>query len=205
MDYMSLSLFATTLLVAALIPGPGITALVTHAIGYGSRTGSAFGLGMIAGDCVLFTLAVLGVATIAKTFAFAFFLLKIAGCIYLLYIAYSLWRSDAHEQTITSIKPNEIGLGKAWVSGLSLTLGNPKPISFYMALMPTVISIDQVSFLAYGEILATIIVVLIFVCSVYVALATKARSLMTSAQAMNRLNKGASMMIASAAVAIVSR
>ncbi|WP_068311324.1 LysE family translocator [Polycladidibacter hongkongensis] len=203
MDSASLLVFAGTLFAAAITPGPGIAALVSYVLGYGMRNGLSFGLGMICGDSVLFTLAVLGVAAIAKTFAFAFFVLKIVGALYLVYLAWNLWRSGG----FVSEQPRsmETKFWAAFTSGFTVTISNPKPIMFYMALMPNLISVEQVSLLAYGELLGIIAGVLLVVVFGYAALAARARSLMTSGKAVRRLNKGVSLAMIGAAAAIVTK
>ena len=50
MDVAALVLFASTLLVAAASPGPGVAALVAQVVGRGSRGAGAFAAGLILGE-----------------------------------------------------------------------------------------------------------------------------------------------------------
>ena len=68
MDVAALVLFASTLLVAAASPGPGIAALVAQVLGKGSHRAGAFAAGLILGDLVWLAVAILGLAAVAQTF-----------------------------------------------------------------------------------------------------------------------------------------
>lgn len=58
MDVAALVLFASTLLVAAASPGPGVAALVAQVVGRGSRGAGAFAAGLILGDLVWLAVAI---------------------------------------------------------------------------------------------------------------------------------------------------
>ena len=79
MTVTALIVFAAALAVAAASPGPTITALVARVLVRGTSGALAFMLGLSIGELVWLTAAVLGLAFIAKTFAFAFMVLKYAG------------------------------------------------------------------------------------------------------------------------------
>ncbi|MDX5595042.1 LysE family translocator [Pseudovibrio sp. SPO723] len=206
MDYASIILFAGTLFVAAITPGPGIAALVARVLGSGTRGAPAFCMGMLSGDLVWFTLAALGMAAIASTFAWAFVILKYLGAAYLLYLAVKMWRAGAFKQadevSDAELKGTRLS---AYLAGFTLTLGNPKVVLFYMALMPNLIPLDQMTLLFYGELVLVLQVTLTVVLGGYVLLASRARKMMTSQRAVNRLTKSASAVMVGAAVAIATR
>jgi threonine/homoserine/homoserine lactone efflux protein len=79
--------YCGALFIAAIIPGPGITAIVARALGSGFRPTFFMGLGLILGDMIYLTAVILGLAFIAQTFTTTFMLIKIAGALYLGYIA----------------------------------------------------------------------------------------------------------------------
>src|SRR5215813_10657283 len=99
MDLAALVLFASTLLVAAASPGPGIAALVARVIGRGPEGASAFAAGLILGDLVWLAVAILGLAVVAQTFHEVFLAIKYAGAAYLIYLAYRMWTAPvaAHD------------------------------------------------------------------------------------------------------------
>src|SRR5579864_5414338 len=86
-------LFCLAYLVATATPGPGIAALVARVLARGTRGLPFFIAGFVIGDLIWFTLAATGMAVLAQTARVAFVLLRYAGALYLLYLAYRLWSS----------------------------------------------------------------------------------------------------------------
>lgn len=142
MTLAALLAYGGALFIAAAIPGPGITAIVARALGSGFRETFFMGLGLILGDMIYLTAVILGLAFIAQTFAIAFMAIKIAGALYLGYIAWKLWTSGLVPQEIRARKSSSAA--KSFLSGLLLTLGNPKTMLFYVALVPTLIDLGAI-------------------------------------------------------------
>jgi threonine/homoserine/homoserine lactone efflux protein len=76
-------------------------------------------------------------------------------------------------QEIAAQKSSNIGL--SFLSGLLVTLGNPKTMLFYVALVPTLIDINSIGPREYGILLVTTFVVLLVVLVPYMMLASRAR------------------------------
>jgi threonine/homoserine/homoserine lactone efflux protein len=204
MDLTGLLVFATALFIAAASPGPGIAAIVARVLGRGPQGAVAFSIGVALGDVVWLTFAILGLAAIAQAFHGVFLAIKYAGAAYLLYIAYKLWTApiealDTKAETAAE-RPSRLLLG-----GLALTLGNPKPIVFYLALLPTLLDLTQVTILGYAELVAATFAVLAVVFAIYIGLAAGARRLFTSPKALRILNKSTGAVMAGAAAAIAAR
>jgi threonine/homoserine/homoserine lactone efflux protein len=204
MDLTGLLVFATALFIAAASPGPGIAAIVARVLGRGPQGAVAFSIGVALGDVVWLTFAILGLAAIAQAFHGVFLAIKYAGAAYLLYIAYKLWTApiealDTKAETAAE-RPSRLLLG-----GLALTLGNPKPIVFYLALLPTLLDLTQVTILGYAELVAATFAVLALVFAIYIGLAARARRLFTSPKALRILNKSTGVVMAGAAAAIAAR
>src|SRR6478609_8118193 len=124
MSFTALFAYAAALFIAAAIPGPGITAIVARALGSNFRETFFMGLGLVLGDMTYLTAVILGLAFVAQTFTEVFVLIKIAGALYLGYIAYKLWTAGLLRQDIPARKSSNIGL--SFLSGVLVTLGNPK-------------------------------------------------------------------------------
>ena len=193
--------YAIALAIAAASPGPGIAACVGKALGSGFRPAFFFMNGLVLGDLFYLTLAVLGLAAIATAFSGVFVVIKILGAAYLLYLAWSFWRAGIDPDKVEARKG-----GGAWssvLSGFSVTLGNPKTIIFYMALLPTVVRLDAVTPEHFAGLAAVTIVVLYLVVLPYIALAAKARDFLRNPRALKALNRGAAGAMAGAAAYIV--
>ncbi|MCC6777956.1 MAG: LysE family translocator [Hyphomicrobiales bacterium] len=206
MEPAALLLFGGTLLIAAASPGPGVAALVARAIGTGFEGAAAFAAGLIVGDLVWLAVAVLGLAVVAQTFQAVLLVLKYAGAAYLLYLAWRMWTTPvvAHDIAIASERGSRGDL-RMLAAGLALTLGNPKVVAFYLALLPNLIDLDHVGLVGYLELALVSIVVLTGVFAAYVTAAVRARRLFRSPCALRLLNRTGGTLIAGAAVAVAAK
>jgi threonine/homoserine/homoserine lactone efflux protein len=196
--------YALALSIAAAIPGPGVAALVGRALGTGARRTMPMLFGLAAGDAVFLTLAIAGLALIAKTFATAFLAIRIAGACYLLFLAYKFWTSGIHVQEITKSPGKREGIA-SFLAGFAVTMGNPKTIVFYMAILPAVMDLGTVDFSGYLVLVILTFLVLFVVLTPYVLLASKARTAFTDPIALKRLNRFAAVAMAGTATWILAR
>jgi threonine/homoserine/homoserine lactone efflux protein len=203
MSFTALFAYAAALFIAAAIPGPGITAIVARALGSNFRETFFMGLGLVLGDMTYLTAVILGLAFVAQTFTEVFVVIKIAGALYLGYIAYKLWTAGLLPQDIAAKKSSSIGM--SFLSGLLVTLGNPKTMLFYVALVPTLIDIDNVGLREYGILLVTTFAVLLVVLIPYMMLASRARILLKQPRALQALNRVAASILAGTAAFIATR
>lgn len=203
MTLAALLAYSGALFIAAVIPGPGITAIVARALGSGFRETFFMGLGLILGDMIYLTAVILGLAFIAQTFTTAFMFIKIAGALYLGYIAWKLWTTGLVPQEIQARRSSSIAM--SFLSGLLVTLGNPKTMLFYVALVPTLINLGAIGLNDYGLLLGATFVVLLVVLIPYMALASRARTLLKKPSALRTLNRVAAGILASTAAYIATR
>jgi threonine/homoserine/homoserine lactone efflux protein len=203
MSFTALFAYAAALFIAAAIPGPGITAIVARALGSNFRETFFMGLGLVLGDMTYLTAVILGLAFVAQTFTEVFIIIKIAGALYLGYIAYKLWTAGLLPQDIAARKSSNISM--SFLSGLLVTLGNPKTMLFYVALVPTLIDINSIGLREYGILLATTFVVLLVVLVPYMMLASRARMLLKQPRALQALNRVAASILAGTAAFIATR
>jgi threonine/homoserine/homoserine lactone efflux protein len=203
MTLSTIATYALALFVVALIPGPGITALVARALGTTFSESLAMAVGISLGDLVFLTAVVLGLSVVAQTFGFVFLVIKYAGAAYLAWMAYKIWTSGIVR---TDIKvASRASVFQATMSGLFVTLGNPKAMLFYLALVPTIVDITKVTFADYVILLAVSMGVLLVVTIPYIALAAKARDLLRHPAALKRLNRASATFLAGTAGYIAIR
>lgn len=89
-------------------------------------------------------------------------------------------------------------------AGLTITLGNPKIMLFYLALLPTIIDLDRVGTAAWIELTAVTLIVLMSVDFAWALLAVRARRLLTSRRAAKIANRASATMMAGAAAVIAA-
>ena len=196
--------YSGALALAAAIPGPGVTALVARALGSGFRSSLFMSLGLILGDLTYLTAVVLGLALVAQTFGMLFLVVKWFGVAYLAYLAWTFWRSGITPENVEARK-GKGGLVSSFIAGLTVTLGNPKTMIFYLALVPTLVDLQTITLRDYGVLAAITVVVLLIVLVPYLALAAKARWFLKTPRALRALNRTAATFMAGAALAIASR
>jgi len=204
MTLTGLLLFSAAYATAVISPGPGVAALVARVLARGLRGAPAFIAGFLIGDLVWFTVAATGLALLAQTFAMVFLAVKYAGAAYLLYLAWRLWTAPAAAGEIAAAAPSERPL-RLFLGSLSLTLGNPKPIIFFLAILPTVVDLTRLDRGGFAEIAALMAVILTVILGGYALAAAYARRLFTSARAIRAVNRGTGAVMAGAAIAIAAR
>lgn len=176
--------------------------MVGQALGGNQRASSMFLAGIALGDVTYLTVAVVGLAAIAKAFAGAFIVIKFLGAAYLLYLAFKFWTSDAGLTKVQ--KASARSHGGSFLAGYFVTLGNPKTIIFYLALLPTVLDLNNVDVVQWSVLSALTILVIFVALAPYMLLATRARNMMTEPRALKRLNRFAAAFIGGAGALILS-
>ena len=202
MTPMALLIFAGIYALAVVTPGPGVAAVIARAMATGHRRTLAFILGMVAGDLVWFGLVVSGLAVLAQNFYLVFTVIKYAGAAYLLFLAWKLWRAPAtspEEQVYVKGEGLRLAAG-----GLSMTLGNPKTMVFFLAILPQVVALEDMSGLAILELCLLMAVILSAIMMGYALLAARARRFVASPKQMRLVNRATGGVMAGVAVAVAA-
>ena len=204
MDLPSLLLFASIYFVAVASPGPGIAAVVARGLGQGMAAAPAFIAGFVVGDLIWFTVAATGLAVIATTFEAVFLAIKYAGCAYLIYLAWKIWHAPVAAADVTAAAAR-VPSWPSFLGSLSLTLGNPKVIVFFLSIMPLVVDPKTITPLVFVELAIVIVLVITPVLLVALWLADRARRVFTSERALRHINRGTATIMAGAAAVIATR
>ena len=203
MTLASVLVFAAALFVAAGSPGPSIAALVSRVLTKGWRDVLPFLLAMWVGETVWLSFAVAGLSAIAESFQPVFVAIKWIGVAYLLYLAWKIWfaRTDGADGEL----PESRSAAKMFFAGLTVTLGNPKIMMFYVALLPSIIDLNGVTVTGWLELVAAMLIVLATVQIGWMVLANKARQFLKSPRALRIANRISAGTMAGAAAAIATR
>lgn len=200
-DVTTLALFAVALAVAAGSPGPSIAALVARVIARGPGSVLPFLAAMWVGEAIWLACAVFGLAVIAQTFQLAFAVLKWAGVAYLLWLAWKMWTAPVADRAL----PEAASAWRLFGAGLAVTLGNPKIMLFYLALLPSLVDLTAVTLLGWLELTAVMALVLCAVDLAWVIGAAQARRLFRTEAGRRLANRLSAGMMAGAAGAIAVR
>ena len=183
--------------IAVAVPGPGILAIVARALGSGFRATLPAVAGNTLGDLILMSLSAFGLAVVAHEMSGLFYAVKLAGAGYLIWLGYRYWTAPIGELRITSSS-----VQKGFISQLLLTLGNPKGLVFFLALMPSVIDLGTLGSRGYLQLCTVTLIVIPSVELAYAALAAQVRSFLTSVMARRRMNKGAGTIMIGAGIGV---
>lgn len=196
--------FCAVYTIAVATPGPGVAALLARSLAHGMRGAPAYIAGFLVGDLTWFAGAAAGLAALAHTAHVAFVIIRYAGAVLLIYLAYRLWTAPAEAIEVGSPRSPQSSL-EAFLGSLSLTLGNPKPMLFFVALLPTLVNLKTLQVLDYLLIAGAICVILPLVLGAYALAATRARGLFREGRAVRLLNRCTATVLTGAAIAVVSQ
>ena len=202
MSLSSLLLFAAVYFAAVASPGPGIAALVARVLGHGARGVAPFIAGYVVGDLIWLIAAGAGLSALAKAFAALFVAIRYAGAGYLLYLA---WRTATAPVSSGEAAAAASRGWRAFMGSLSLTLGNPKVMVFFLSIMPLVIDMRTLTPAALAKLAAVVVLVITATLSAYALAASRARALLRSARAVRFARRAAAGLMAGVAVAVAAR
>ena len=204
MTSANLLLFAGVYFVMVISPGPGIAAVIARGMSQGTRAAAAYIAGFVVGDLLWFTVAATGLSVIAQTFETLFLVIKYLGCCYLLFMAWKIWTAPIETGGMESTS-KKLNHWSSFLGSLSIALGNPKVIIFFLSIMPLVIDLKSITSVAFLEMAAVIVLVFVPSQTAILLLADRARHIFTSRKALKRINRGTAGIMAGAAAVIAAR
>ncbi|MEJ2309152.1 MAG: LysE family translocator [Gammaproteobacteria bacterium] len=189
-----MTLFSTLALAGAMFllaatPGPGVFATVARSLASGFGHAAVVVAGIVTGDLLFLLLAIFGLASFAGLLGEFFLVVKIAGGLYLLWLGYRIWRQRPGRVEIPGVR--ELSWKQNFLSGLVITLGNPKVILFYLGFLPTFMDLAALDGGDVVIVAAVVSVVLGGVMLAYAWSAARARELFRSSRAKRIMNRTA--------------
>ncbi len=204
MDLATLAFFAAVLAVAAATPGPAVVALIARTLARGRNGAVVFIAALALGDVLWLAAATMGLAALATALGSLFFLVRLAGAAYLVVLAVRLWHAPAAAPDAAPLPEPKGALG-LFGAGLALSMGNPKTMAFYLALLPAMMDLESLSALGFAEMAGVIVAVLSVIFAFYVYLADRARRLVARPSAMRVINRVCGTVLAGTAVAVATK
>lgn len=134
---MSLSAFlavALLHLMAAISPGPAVLMSARTGVTEGLRIGAFVAIGIGLGGVIWAAAALFGLALVFQAAPALLWAFKIAGGIYLLHMAWNMWRTADEPLEIGSADLLPRSAGSALRLGLATQLSNPKPAVLFSAI-----------------------------------------------------------------------
>jgi threonine/homoserine/homoserine lactone efflux protein len=186
MNLESYIAFASAMTLLILSPGPGLAAFLSRSMVSGAASGILVVLGMIIVDFLYLGLAIVGLSVIATYLGPLFQFVKYAAAIYLIWLGYQTIKSTRKPLPFQSrSKPSyikDIGIG------MVVTLGNPKAILFYGALLPSFFQVSEIQMADFLIMCVTITVVTFLVYGTYTVLTGHIKQAFNSDKLQRRVN-----------------
>ena len=131
--------YTAAAVILVITPGPDMTLFLGQTLTGGRARGIAAYLGASAGLVVHTMLAAFGLSALLAASATAFGVLKVAGVVYLVWLAIQTLRHGS------ALALNDDGLGaqplaRVFMMGLGINLLNPKIIVFFLTFLPQFVS-----------------------------------------------------------------
>ena len=202
MTLLNIFAFSGAMFLLAITPGPGVFATISRALASGFSSASFVVLGIVLGDIIFLLLAIFGLSAIASILGDFFILVKYLGGVYLLFLGYKILTSKENETEIKGIQ--ELSWKRNFLTGLLITLSNPKVILFYLGFLPTFVNLQTLNTFDIITISFIVAIILGGVMLAYAYSASSAKKLFKNKNTNKRMNLLAgSVMITAGGILII--
>lgn len=133
-DLIPLFAILGALLVGAISPGPSFVYIVRTSVALSRRDGLAGALGMGIGAMIYGALALAGLRTLMTEAGWLYTALKIAGGLYLVYLAVKIWRGAKEPVAVANSPAGTANARRSFALGLATQLSNPKIVAVFGAV-----------------------------------------------------------------------
>ncbi|QKF81733.1 LysE family translocator [Halarcobacter ebronensis] len=168
---MSYWIFLTLCIIATATPGPAVFLAIRNGAFYGFRKSLLGILGNISAMFTMASISAAGLGTLLLSSSYLFFIIKILGGFYLIYLGIKAIRSNSFINRQNDIFQNKKGIElfkEAYFVGVS----NPKAIVFYTALFPQFLDLEKSIFGQFLVLSGTFLFFSFLFLSLYSALAS---------------------------------
>lgn len=169
MNYDILISFALATSALAISPGPDNIYVLVQSISNGKSYGMATVCGLITGCIIHTTLLAFGVSAIIAANDTLFFVIKLLGALYLIYLAYLVFKSDASLSFDSDNVPKK-SLKQLFVQGFFMNVLNPKVTIFFLAFFPGFLFSETMSTITQFYVLGGIFMLVSFIIFSIIAL-----------------------------------
>lgn len=207
MSLETLLAFTLAMFLLSVTPGPGFLMVVGRALADGFKAGLAAIVGLVLGDLLFLLLAILGMSALAAVLGEFFLAVKILGAAYLIWLGVKTWRSRPHLPQMAAPEPAGSPLPhfRSALLGFVVTLGNPKVILFYGALVPTFVDVTALTSADVAALAFVVAAMLFLVVGCYAWLAARAGRMVRSERALVWLNRATGGLLVAAGIAVATR
>jgi threonine/homoserine/homoserine lactone efflux protein len=123
--------------ISVMSPGPNVLAVMGTSMAQGRKAGIALALGIGTGSFLWSTLTATGLSALLARYAGALIVIKVAGGLYLLWLAYKAFRQAASHHDIEARQLDGVARtpGQMYRRGLLIQMTNPKALMAWIAII----------------------------------------------------------------------
>lgn len=148
--------------VLAFSPGPDNIFVLTQSIVNGKKYGLATVIGLVIGCIVHTTLLAFGVSAIIKESESLFFIIKLFGAIYLIYLAFKVFKADA-SIIVSKDSVEKKSTKELFKQGFIMNVLNPKVSIFFLAFFPGFLFSDSLNTIVQFYVLGLLFMLVTFI------------------------------------------
>ncbi|MFT6123595.1 MAG: threonine/homoserine/homoserine lactone efflux protein [Oleiphilaceae bacterium] len=193
MAFTTLVFLFIAMVILAVVPGPGMLAVVARSMASGFSHGMVTTFGIVTGDFIFIFLAIYGLSAAANELGSFFSVVSYLGGAYLIWLGCSLWKTES------KALPVEVLEAPSWYtnyfSGLIITLSNPKAILFYAGFFPAILDLSTLVFVDIVTIMAVTALAIGGTMLVYAYLASHVKNIFQSEKMEKKISRVAGSVI----------
>lgn len=142
MDLLDASILFAIMVSLALLPSTSVALVVSRTLTMGAGNGAAVAMGIVTGDLIFVSLAILGLTALAELMGSLFLIIKYAAGAYLIWFGIQLLRNTVR---IAPAQAQGVrrDIAGSFIAGLLITLGDIKAIFFYASLFPAFVHMNS--------------------------------------------------------------
>lgn len=185
-----------------LIPGPTSLFVLSQAVGVGTRSALLCLLGVAAGDGLAMSISFVGLGALLAASAELFTAMKIAGALYLFWLAWCMWRAPVVAPGTGPAGANSTP--RAVLRAFTVTVLNPKGIAFFTAFVPQFVDparplVPQLVVFGF-----TFVGLAVAIPATWIAAVGRARTLFARPRLLRAMNRAGAAVLAAAGLLTVT-
>lgn len=164
----------------SMVPGPSVTAVLANSLSQGTRAGFLVILGTEISMLSMVFIVALGLEAVVQMVGGAFFWIKLAGAVYLIWIGWQMFNAKGglNIEKKTTIR-SDLNL---IVQGFMINWSNPKTLLFLGAFLPQFVDVSQPAFAQIMVLGLIVMAVATLTDAIYAILAGRARHALNAAR-----------------------
>lgn len=206
MDVLMWLSYVGVIFVLIIFPGPVALLCTHHGLKFGRQRTMARVVGGTLASLVLMVISSLGLGAILAASEHAFYVLKLLGGAYLIYLGIAAWREtsaldiDSH----TTLESQRVPILKLFTRGFMVGIGNPKGLLFFAVLFPNFIDVSQPQLMQFVILALTWLMIDFTLMSTYASLGSSISRWFQTPRRYRRFNQATSSLFVAAGGTLIA-